>query len=133
MASNPSDGSRPNPRWDPTVRKDLLPKITSIFDFNDQSLGQLRTWLEQNPPRIPASSVSGLTTIPAGTVVLNAASTVPSGWVLCNGTHYNASTNTTYVNLWSKIGVTFGGTGQADFAVPNIAAVVANVNYIIKL
>jgi hypothetical protein len=35
------------------------PKITSIFDFSAEALGQLRLWLEQNPPSVPISSVLG--------------------------------------------------------------------------
>lgn len=35
------------------------PKITSIFDFTAEALGQLRLWLEQNPPAIPITSILG--------------------------------------------------------------------------
>ena len=35
------------------------PVINSIFDFSDAALGQLRLWLEQNPPAVPITSILG--------------------------------------------------------------------------
>lgn len=36
-----------------------VPKITSIFDVSAEFLGQLRLWLEQNPPSIAITSILG--------------------------------------------------------------------------
>ena len=55
--------------------------------------------------------------IPVGTVVLWAAASAPSGWVLCDGSALN---RTTYAALFAKIGSTFGsGDGASTFNVPN--------------
>lgn len=35
------------------------PVVNSIFDFSADALGQLRTWLEQNPPAIPVTQILG--------------------------------------------------------------------------
>lgn len=36
-----------------------IPVVRSIFDFSTEALGQLRTWLEQNPPSIPVTQILG--------------------------------------------------------------------------
>lgn len=35
------------------------PPVMSIFDFSAEALGELKTWLEQNPPSIPITQVIG--------------------------------------------------------------------------
>jgi hypothetical protein len=41
---------------------DRLPAVRSIFDLSSEALGQLRTWLEQNPPSIPVTQIIGYQT-----------------------------------------------------------------------
>ena len=44
--------------------------------------------------------------------------TLPDGWLACDGTAVN---RTTYANLFSKIGTTYGaGDGSATFNLPNL-------------
>jgi microcystin-dependent protein len=60
--------------------------------------------------------------LPAGMVVVYTSSTAPTGWLLCNGTAYNASTSTgnpIYQELYNVIGNQFGGTNNTDFKVPD--------------
>ena len=58
--------------------------------------------------------------IPAGTIVQFAGSTVPDGWLLCDGTQY-AYGNSTYTRLYSAIGFSYGGSLAAGvFGVPNL-------------
>jgi microcystin-dependent protein len=50
-------------------------------------------------------------------------STAPTGWLLCNGTAYDASTltgNPIYQELYSVIGNQFGGTNNTNFEVPGL-------------
>ena len=55
---------------------------------------------------------------PVGTVQAFAGSTIPSGWLLCNG---QAVSRTTYAKLYSVIGTTYGnGDGLTTFNVPNL-------------
>jgi microcystin-dependent protein len=46
-------------------------------------------------------------------------STAPTGWLLCNGNAYNASTSSVYQELYNVIGNQFGGTNNTDFKVPD--------------
>lgn len=70
--------------------------------------------------------------IPIGTVMLWAGSTVPTDWVQCNG---GALSQTSYADLYTAIGSTFntGSQGPDEFLVPSLTALSSgNVKYIIK-
>lgn len=56
------------------------------------------------------------TNTPTGMISIHSASVAPTGWLLCDGTSHST---TTYANLFSTIGYTFGGSG-ASFNVPNL-------------
>jgi hypothetical protein len=61
---------------------------------------------------------------PAGTrlvgeIVAYAGSTIPAGWLACDG---SLVSRTTYASLFAAIGTTFGaGDGSTTFALPNLA------------
>jgi len=57
--------------------------------------------------------------LPAGMIIQYTGSTAPTGWLLCDGTAYNASTNPIYQELFNVIGNQFGGTDNTDFKVPD--------------
>jgi hypothetical protein len=68
---------------------------------------------------------SRINIIPEGTILTSVVSTVPEGYVLCDGTSYsstNVSSNK-YRRLFNVIGYTFGGSG-ASFNVPNFQGAV---------
>jgi microcystin-dependent protein len=52
-----------------------------------------------------------------GIIVDYAGTTVPEGWLLCDGTVYEISE---YPNLGAVLGNTWGGDGVTTFAVPNL-------------
>jgi len=55
---------------------------------------------------------------PIGAIQMFAATNAPSGWLLCNG---SAVSRTTYSNLFSVIGTTYGtGDGSTTFNVPDM-------------
>ena len=55
---------------------------------------------------------------PTGTIVMYAAGTAPSGWLICDGT---AVLRTTYSSLFTLIGTTYGaGNGTTTFNLPNL-------------
>lgn len=55
---------------------------------------------------------------PTGTIVMYAAGTAPSGWLICDGT---AVLRTTYASLFTLIGTTYGaGNGTTTFNLPNL-------------
>ena len=62
--------------------------------------------------------------VPTGTVISSANSTTPSGYLYCNG---SAVSRTTYANLFSAIGTTYGtGDGSTTFNLPNYS----NYNFV---
>lgn len=55
---------------------------------------------------------------PTGVVQMYAGSTIPSGWMDCDG---SAISRTTYAKLFAIIGTTFGtGDGSTTFNIPNL-------------
>jgi microcystin-dependent protein len=56
---------------------------------------------------------------PTGGILIWTTAAVPSGFVLCDGTHYDG-TSATYLALWQAIGNVYGGASQGDFAVPDL-------------
>lgn len=69
---------------------------------------------------VGGKAVSGDSLTPAGSISAYIALTAPVGWLICDGQSLNAVTNTQYETLWNLIGLTFGGTGKADFKVPDL-------------
>ncbi len=54
--------------------------------------------------------------VPAGTIVPFGGTNIPSGWLLCDGASYST---TQYPELYSSIGINFGGVLGANFNVPD--------------
>lgn len=65
------------------------------------------------------SHLSGISSLPVGSIVAYATSTIPSGWLECDGTAYST---TTYASLYSSIGCTWGCSGS-NFNVPDFRGV----------
>lgn len=58
------------------------------------------------------------TNTPVGIISLFAGTTAPSGWLICDG---SAVSRTTYANLFSVIGTTYGtGDGSTTFNIPDL-------------
>lgn len=70
---------------------------------------------------MPRASGTSLTDpILPGTVIMYASSTIPTGWLKCDGA---AVSRTTYKALFGIIGTTYGtGDGSTTFNVPNFAS-----------
>lgn len=67
---------------------------------------------------VALSAASNLLAMPVGTMSLFAMTTVPGGWVRCDG---QALSRTSYADLFSAISTTYGtGDGSTTFNVPNI-------------
>jgi microcystin-dependent protein len=71
-----------------------------------------------------------------GDIKLFAGTFAPQGWALCNGALMSIMANQA---LFAVIGTTYGGNGETDFALPNLAGVPtveeggAVVNYLIAI
>ena len=62
--------------------------------------------------------VSSVPAVPVGSMQAFAGSSAPTGWLLCNGT---TASRTTYSNLYSVIGTTYGvGDGSTTFGLPDM-------------
>lgn len=75
-----------------------------------------------NKSKIGANEISIVPTngdiVPTGFVIASAMSSIPSGYLLCNGGEVS---RTTYATLYSKIGTTYGsGDGSTTFNLPNL-------------
>ena len=56
--------------------------------------------------------------VPTGAIAFFAGTTVPDGWLLCNGANVS---RTIYANLFAAIGTTYGaGDGSTTFGLPNL-------------
>lgn len=62
--------------------------------------------------------VDPLFLVPTGSIISYAGTTTPSAWLFCDG---SAVSRTTYANLFTKIGTTWGaGDGLTTFNLPNL-------------
>lgn len=85
--------------------------VTNTLDANSITTDSLS---------VSGKSITGDSLTPVGVINAYVALTAPTGWVICDGQSLNAVTNTQYEALWNLIGLTFGGTGKADFKVPDL-------------
>jgi len=60
---------------------------------------------------------------PSGAVMMWAGATPPSGWMLCDGTVYNAAANPQYQPLYNVIGNTYGGSNNTKLQSARICGV----------
>ena len=69
--------------------------------------------------------------IPIGAVQILTSTTVPKGWLLCNGGNVS---QITYAELFAVISTIFGNPGGGNFTLPSIADVGGNarLRYMIK-
>jgi len=58
---------------------------------------------------------------PVGTIQAFAGAANPPGWLLCNGATVNSVANVEYADLFTAIGVTYGGSGASSFNLPNLS------------
>jgi microcystin-dependent protein len=101
------------------------PLIRQLSDMSSIALGQLRSYLEQNPFSIPVERIRGsfAIAVPTGAVINYAAATPPQGWLVCDG---SAISRATFVDLFQVIGTTFGvGDGSTTFNLPDMTNRVA--------
>lgn len=83
--------------------------------------------IEKRVSQLERNGDSG--TSPPGMVRLWGSSSIPSGWLLCNGASYS---RTAYAGLFAVIGTTYGSTTSSTFKVPSISSPQAGTVYAIK-
>ncbi len=100
---------------DPTIPTDkiVIARIhltVGITEITNADIDDLRS----------VSIGGGASGVPSGSLMDYAGSTEPDGWVFCDGSTYNSITDTSFFDLFTAIGTTYGGTGAADFKVPDM-------------
>ena len=85
------------------------PNVAEINKVTDDNMNEIKNTINTNTP--------------VGSISLFAGKTAPTGWLICDG---SAVSRTTYANLFSVIGTTYG-TGNSGNLQPYIV-----MNYIIS-
>jgi microcystin-dependent protein len=94
---------------------------TTVCIGNDTRLSNERTPIDSSVSFSKLVEAVQNTLVPTGSVVafaFNASAGIPEGWLECNGF---AISRSTYSNLYSKIGVSYGsGDGSTTFNLPDL-------------
>ena len=90
--------------YDDKVALNENPSVAEINKVTDDNMNEIKDTINTNTP--------------VGSINLYAGSTAPTGWLICDG---SAVSRTTYANLFSVIGTTYGtGDGSTTFNLPNL-------------
>lgn len=111
---------KPRPDEDPraaSVVQANLEYLTSLFQKGTND-GDLMQW-DATLGRYVAGQPDTGPFVPVGAIFMWPTTTAPTGFVLCDGSTYDG-TIATYLDLWTVIGTTYGGSGQSSFAVPDL-------------
>ena len=90
--------------YDDKVALNENPSVAEINKVTDDNMNEIKNTINTNTP--------------VGSISLFAGKTAPNGWLICDG---SAVSRTTYANLFSVIGTTYGtGDGSTTFNIPNL-------------
>lgn len=90
--------------YDDKVALNENPSVAEINKVTDDNMNEIKDTINTNTP--------------VGSISLFAGTTAPNGWLICDG---SAVSRTTYANLFSVIGTTYGtGDGSTTFNIPNL-------------
>ncbi|BAY64994.1 phage tail collar domain-conataing protein [Calothrix brevissima NIES-22] len=78
----------------------------SIIDLRDKLIDRI------SPSTIPVTQI-----LPTGMIAPFGGNSVPSGWLLCNGSEYSINN---YPALYAILGTAYGGNGTTTFRVPDL-------------
>jgi len=102
--------------------------FSMMLDYIDEEISGAKTYVDSYMPSQTGNAGKFLSTngtaaswtipVPTGTILFYGASSAPSGWLVCDG---SAVSRTTYTDLFSVIGTTFGeGDGLTTFNLPDL-------------
>ena len=90
--------------YDDKVALNENPSVAEINKVTDNNMNEIKNTINTNTP--------------VGSISLFAGTTAPNGWLICDG---SAVSRTTYANLFSVIGTTYGsGDGSTTFNIPDL-------------
>jgi microcystin-dependent protein len=94
-------------------------EITVMSDANAAEKAEVN-WKVLLPRQSLTSVPFAHNGVPAGTVVPFAGSTVPDGWLLCDGLTCLDGADPRYAGLFAAIGITYGAGSGSQFKVPDM-------------
>lgn len=123
--ATPQTGSPPNTQiFYTTVNQDVITAKTQVYEAFDEDLfliyrgGTIGSGLKKITK---AAMISSIPTVPIGAIFPYAGTTLPNGYLLCDGSEVRIST---YQALFQIIGYTYKASssllGQASFALPDL-------------
>ena len=90
--------------YDDKVALNENPSVAEINKVTDDNMNEIKNTINTNTP--------------VGVITAYAGDTAPNGWLICDG---SAVSRTTYANLFSVIGTTYGtGDGSTTFNIPDL-------------
>lgn len=95
-------------------------EVNTKANTNTTSIGTLTNLSTTEKSNLVGAinEVNSIAGIPTGSITMYAGSQAPAGYLLCNG---NAVSRTTYSDLFSVIGTTYGaGDGETSFNLPDL-------------
>lgn len=93
----------------------VKPVVMSIFDFSAEALGELKTWLEQNPPFVPVTQIIGFSQFTAQ-IATDPSLAAENGTSAASTPNLAALPDGQYLIVWggtisSSVGGTVAGMG----------------------
>ncbi len=106
----------PNVDWFKRCIMGAIDQMTLDFNWTENGDVAISFAIEESEKMLQSYIFMGFNPIPIGLIHPFASSTIPDGYLSCDGSDY---TTTDYPELFAVIGYTFGGSG-ANFNVPNL-------------
>jgi len=91
-----------------------------LYAKDDASSKAELHFVDEDDTEIQLTQAGAVQGVPVGTVNAYVGATAPAGWLLCDGTAYNGTTNPKYAALFDLIANTYGGSDITDFQVPDL-------------
>lgn len=102
----------------PTGTSSLCDRILKVFLQLPAKFCALMEWMFNEDGTLTENFKNEAQIIPTGTVIARLSTTVPTGWLFCNGAEVS---RTTYATLFAVIGTTYGaGNGTTTFNLPDL-------------
>lgn len=70
-------------------------------------------------PAVSGANLTGIVSIPSGSMIDFAGASEPSGWVFCDGSVFNSTSDTSFAALYAVIANVYGGSDGTNFQVPD--------------
>jgi microcystin-dependent protein len=100
-------------------RTQITNAATGLMVFQTDQTTGIYYWAGSAWLHLAEDNGASNSSVPVGTIVAFAGTTLPTGWLLCDGTLFSTF-NPLYTNLYAAIGNAWGGTSNISFNVPDL-------------